>query len=110
MPGRLRERDQGTAGGLCAADPVSGKFLGERSGVEPGEPDLQPDRVVRAASGLAANGDPAELEVLAVCDGGRAESSGGQDDDQTGRARARACLVAVFMGEDFEPVAQLQCS
>ena len=82
----------------------------ERGGTEPGVPDLQPDRAVPAAPGLAAESDPAEPEVLAVCDGGSAESSGGQDDAQTGRARAGTRLVAALMGEDSEPDPQLQCS
>ena len=86
-PGGLRERDQGITGELCAAHLVPGEFLGERSGPESGVPDLQPDRVVRAPSGLAAQSDAAQLAVLAVRDRRRAESSGGQDHDQTGRAR-----------------------
>ena len=86
-PGGLRERDQGITGGLCAVHLVPGQFLGERSGPESGVPDLQPDRVVRAPSGLAAQSDAAQLAVLAVRDRRRAESSGGQDHDQTGRAR-----------------------
>ena len=38
------------------------------------------------------------------------ESSGGQDDHQTGRARPRTRLVATLMGIDFESHPQLQCS
>jgi len=37
-----------------ARRPCAGKFLGQRGGVEPSQPDLQPDRAVRTPSGLAA--------------------------------------------------------
>ena len=54
-------------------------------------------------------GCPERLQV-GVCEGGRAESSGGQGHDQTGRAGAGTRLEAAPMGKDFEPAPQLQCS
>jgi hypothetical protein len=79
--GGLRECHQGTPVRLCLADVVPGKVLGQRSGVEPGHPDLQPDSALSTASGLAAEGDDPHLEILAVCDRRRVESSPWQDDN-----------------------------
>ena len=109
-PGRLRKRDQGTAGGLCAAHAVSGTVLGHGSGAESGQPDLQPDDVVPTAAGLAAESHAAQPAVLALRHGGRAEPSGRQDHRQTGRAQTGTGVVAAFMGKDFKPLPQLQCS
>ena len=109
-PGRPRERDQGIAGRLCVADVVSGAILGERGGVEPGDPDLQPDDLVPATAGLAAQSDAPKSAVLAVRDGGRAESPGGEDPDQAGRAAPGTRLVATPVGKDFESATQLQGS
>ena len=52
----------------------------------------------------------AQPALLAVRDGGRVESSGGQNHPQTGRPRAGTRLVATLVGKDFIPVPQLQCS
>lgn len=108
--GRLSERDQGTTRGLCPADSVSGTVLGQRGGVEPGHVDLQPDGIVSAASGLAAEGDDSEPAVLAVGDDRRVESSGRPNHDQAGHAGTQTRLVAAIMGKDFESLSQRQCS
>ena len=64
-----RERDQGTPVGVCPADVVPGKVLGDGSGVESGHADLQPDGALSTASGLAAKGDHPLAALLAVRDG-----------------------------------------
>lgn len=46
LPGGLRERDQGTPVGVCPADVLPGKALGDGSGVEFGHADLQPDGAI----------------------------------------------------------------
>src|SRR5262245_23171071 len=49
---RLRECDQGTTRGLCAADVVPGKVWGHGGNAELGGADLQFERVVSTAPGL----------------------------------------------------------
>jgi hypothetical protein len=85
--GRLRKRDQGIAGGFCPAGLVPGKIPGRGSGLEPGDPGLQPDGALPTASGLAAEGDHPLTPVPAVCEGGRCQPTCRQDHHQTGRAR-----------------------
>jgi len=86
------------------------QFWATEAALKSGQPDLQPDRALRAASGLAAKSDVAQLAVLAVRDRRRVGSSGGQNHPQTGRAETRTRMVAAIMGKSIEPVSQLQCS
>ena len=48
---------------------MPGKVLGQRGGFELSDLDLQPERLVPAAFGLAAEGDDPLAEILALRDG-----------------------------------------
>ena len=83
---------------------MSKSVLANRSGFELGRADLQFDRVVPTASGLAKEGDDPYPEILAFYNCRHTELSERQDDYKIGDPSARESLVAKALGENHQSI------
>jgi hypothetical protein len=109
-PGGLRKRHPGTPVRLCVGDALPGVLLGERGRFITGDPHLQSQRFVPTAPGLADQGNHSQPALLAVHHGRNPQSSPRKNDHQTGRAATRKKLVELSLGQNPQPLSQLQCS